>query len=89
MKLLKFEASWCGPCKMQTSVIKNLGKKVTIPITAIDIDEESSLDMIKYWNVRSVPTLILIDEEDVETAKELKRHNGFLKESEFLKFLEK
>lgn len=87
MKLLKFEADWCGPCKTMSSIIKNLQSKnkINIEITPVDIDE--SFDMVKYWKVTSVPTLILIKDENTEIATEIKRHTGVLKESEFLKFI--
>lgn len=81
MKLLKFYADWCGPCKMQTSIIKNLGEKITIPIEEIDIEE--NLGMSKIYAVRSVPTLILLD----ETGEEIKRNVGVLKEKDLLEFI--
>jgi thioredoxin 1 len=81
MKLLKFEAAWCGPCKMQTSVIKSLGNKITIPIEVIDVDE--NLAMGKIYAVRSVPTLILLD----DSGEEIKRNVGALKEKDLLEFI--
>lgn len=80
MKVLKFYAEWCGPCKTQTSIIKNLGDRVTVPIEEIDIDEK--FDQVKSWKVTSVPTLILVDENG-----EVKRHTGVLTEKNFLKFI--
>lgn len=80
MKLLKFFGEWCGPCKTQNSIIKNLGDRVTIPIEEIDIDEK--FDLVKNWKVTTVPTMILLDENG-----EIKRHTGVLKEKEFLKFI--
>ncbi len=80
MKLLKFYGEWCGPCKTQNSIIKNLGDRVSIEIENIDIDEE--FDTVKSWKVTSVPTMILVDENG-----EVKRHTGVLKEREFLKFI--
>lgn len=81
MKLLKFEASWCGPCRMQSSVIKSLGDKFTIPVEIIDIDEDMAAARI--YGVRSVPTLILLD----ETGEEIKRNVGALREKELLQFI--
>jgi len=80
MKLFKFYGEWCGPCKMQNSIIKNLGDRVTVPIEEVNIDEK--FDMVKSWKVTSVPTMILVNEDG-----EVKRHTGVLKEQEFLKFI--
>ena len=80
MKLLKFYGEWCGPCKTQNSIIKNLGDRVNIEIEEIDIDED--FDKTKSWKVTSVPTMILVNENG-----EVKRHTGVLKELEFLKFI--
>jgi thioredoxin 1 len=87
MKLLKFEAEWCGPCKTMSSIIKNLESKnkIDIEITPVNIDED--FEMVKYWKVTSVPTMILIKDENAEIATEVKRHTGILKESEFLNFI--
>ncbi len=37
MKVLKFYADWCGPCKALTEVIKKAGDKVTIPVENVNI----------------------------------------------------
>ena len=81
MKLLKFEASWCGPCKMQTSIIKSLGDKFTVPVVVIDIEED--MGAARIYGIRSVPTLILLD----DTGEEIKRNVGVLKEKELLEFI--
>jgi len=81
MKVLKFYADWCGPCKMQTMIIKGAADKITTPIEEVNIDE--NLFMAQNFQVRSVPTLVLVDSEE----KEIKRHVGVLKEAELLEFL--
>lgn len=80
MKLLKFQADWCGPCKMQTSVLNQIKEKINVPIEVIDIDIQ--MDLARKYDVRAVPTLVLINE-----AGEIKRHTGVLREPELLKFL--
>lgn len=81
MKVLKFYAEWCGPCKGLSMVIKSAGDKITVPINEVNIDEEL-MTSVEY-GVRSVPTMILLDENDVE----LKRHVGTLNEEQLLDFL--
>lgn len=80
MKLLKFQADWCGPCKMQTSILNQIKEKINVPIEVIDIDIQ--MDKAREYDVRAVPTLVLINEEG-----EIKRHTGVLREPELLKFL--
>ena len=81
MKLLKFYAEWCGPCKMQTMVIKGAGDKITVPVEEVDID--ANVFMCTQFNIRSVPTMVLVDDEE----KEIKRKVGVLQESELLEWL--
>jgi thioredoxin 1 len=81
MKVLKFYAEWCGPCKGLSMVIKGAKDKIKIPIEELDIDNEM-MTSIEY-GVRSVPTMILIDENGVE----LKRNVGTMNEEQLLDFL--
>jgi thioredoxin 1 len=81
MKVLKFYAEWCGPCKGLSMVIKGAEDKINIPINEIDIDAEI-MTSVEY-GVRSVPTLILVDDNDVE----LKRHVGSMNETQLLEFV--
>ena len=60
MHILKFSSSTCIPCK---SLSKNL-KDVNIPVSNIDI--AIAPDFAKEMNVRSVPTMILLDEKKQE-----------------------
>ena len=82
MKLLKFYADWCAPCKMQTTIIEQAGDKIIIPVVEINIDEES--DTTVTHGVRGVPTMILKDDNDTE----LKRHVGLMNEKELLQWLQ-
>ena len=81
MKLLKFYAEWCGPCKGLTMVINNAKDKIDIPIEQYDIDNE--MMMAQEYKIRSVPTLILVDDKN----QEIKRSVGLLTEEKLLEFL--
>ena len=81
MKVLKFYADWCGPCKGLSMVIKGAGDKIKVPIDDVNIDNEL-MTSVEY-GVRSVPTMILIDEHGTE----LKRMVGAMNEEQLLDFL--
>ena len=81
MKLLKFYAEWCGPCKGLTMVINGAKDKISIPIEEYDIDND--MFMAQDYKVRSVPTLILVDDKN----QEIKRSVGLLTEEKLLEFL--
>lgn len=81
MKLLKFYAEWCQPCKMQSQIIKRAGDKIKTPIEDVDID--NNIMMSTEYKIRSVPTMVLLDDE----GKEVKRTVGVLNETQLLEFL--
>lgn len=65
-KILYFTASWCGPCKMMASTVTEaIGGGMNI--TKIDVDEDQ--DMSTKYNVRSVPTMVLVNQNNEEVNR--------------------
>jgi thioredoxin 1 len=69
MKYLKFEASWCGACKM---VQPQLNKVAAEGITVEKVDAEKNNQMVMDYNIRNLPTVLLVD----NSGKELHREVG-------------
>lgn len=63
IKILKFSASWCNPCK---ALAKQLNG-ITLPITSYDVDEHE--DLVEKYNIRNVPTLIFVNDADNELKR--------------------
>jgi thioredoxin 1 len=82
MKVLKFYATWCGPCKGLTTTLNGMADKISMPIEEVDID--SNMDVARKYNVRSVPTMVVVD----DTGAEVKRVVGMMNETQVLEFLE-
>ena len=78
MKVLRFTASWCQPCKMLAKTLEDV--ETQIPIEVIDIDENQGLAM--DYGIRGVPTLVMID-GDVE----VKRVSGMLMKNQLTEWL--
>ena len=57
-KVLRFTASWCQPCKAMAKLMEDID--TNLPIEIIDIDEQPELAV--DYGIRSVPTLVMVDE---------------------------
>ena len=57
--LVDFYATWCGPCKMLSPVLDDLSDEIDIDIIKIDVDKHN--DLARQYGVMSIPTLILIE----------------------------
>ena len=55
-QVLYFTAEWCGPCKMIKPMVQRLQSQMSITF----IDADQSPETCKTWNVRNVPTLLVI-----------------------------
>ena len=56
-QVLYFSAGWCQPCKTFKPVMESL--QFEMSITFIDVD--ASPQSATAWNVRNVPTTILVE----------------------------
>ena len=63
-KILRFTASWCGPCKTMAKQLESVN--TNIPIEVIDIDVHP--DIAVEYGIRGVPTLVMI-EDNIEIKR--------------------
>ena len=66
-KILKFEAEWCGQCKVLTPILKRVLENhtdITLTTVDIEIEEETTL----RYNIRNLPTLVFI-KDDIEVGR--------------------
>ena len=57
--LVDFYATWCGPCKSQLPIIKEVAKELKGKVKVIKIDIDKNQQLAHKYKVKSVPTLAL------------------------------
>jgi len=82
MKILKFGAKWCGPCRVLESKLEGFD---TCELTKFDLDEDDVDEYVAKFGIRNIPVMILVDDE----GNELKRWVGLVRDiDEFKKEVE-
>ena len=57
-KILRFTASWCQPCKVMAENLERANIKMPIEVIDIDVNDE----LANEYGIRSVPCLVMLDE---------------------------
>ena len=63
MKILKFFGTWCNPCKALAKAFE--GAKIEHQ----DIDVDDNEELADKYHVKSVPTVIVLDNEGEELGR--------------------
>ena len=71
-KLLYFGGSYCPACKALWPVVEKEAPEMGFDLRYVDCDSDEGAVMVDDWHVRSLPTLIVVD----ENGNELKRAVG-------------
>jgi len=61
MRLLKFSAEWCGPCKKMKPIVEQVAKDHNLEVVDLDIDRPENQQWVEAYEVQGVPTLVLED----------------------------
>ena len=88
LKLLDFTAAWCPPCQIMDPIIEELKVELKDKVEIEELDVDSERDKAKEFMVMSVPTYVIVrDEQEVDRKSgAMSKHDmlawiqGFLKE---------
>ena len=83
MKVLDFYADWCNPCKALAPVLDKVLEENKLNLVKINVEEDTD-DLSAKYNVRNIPTVVVVDDNDVE----IKRFSGTKTETDLNKFFD-
>ena len=81
MKLIKAYATYCVPCKALGATLNGVNHPLVMNMKELNIEED--IDRAMKYGVRSVPTLLIVDEDD----QVLRTLNGNQPKEKILEFL--
>lgn len=66
LSVVKFGATWCPPCKLMKPTIEKLSSEFP-EFTFFDVDMDENPELIKKFDIKSVPTLLIMkDSEELQ-----------------------
>lgn len=67
--IIDFYAEWCPPCKVQIPILEKIDKNYSKEITIAKVNVEEQRELAKEYNVRSIPTIVLLKDKQVVHQK--------------------
>lgn len=85
-KIIKFSATWCMPCKVFATTFHKVTErfKDSFEFLELDVEDENSLDLVEKFQIKSLPTVIVTDENNDEIGRIV----GNISEQSFAQIIE-
>lgn len=71
--LIDFHAEWCGPCKTQSPILKEIATELTGKVKVLKIDVDKNAEIAGRYRIQSVPTIMLFKKGELKF-----RHSGVM-----------
>jgi len=80
--VIKMGASWCRPCLQLKPIFYEAIQEID-DIKVVEVDVDTCPDIASNYKVKSIPTIIIVDED--ETIISMK--SGFMNKNELERFI--
>ena len=83
LKILKFGATWCQPCRTLDPVMEDVQKEYS-DLLFEKYDADTHPDVFKKYKISSVPTVVFVKDDN-----EVNRFSGVLPKSQIISLINK
>ena len=60
VSVIKFYATWCGPCKMMTPIVESVAKNLP-DVHFFEVNVDDDRNMANAYDVTTLPTIVILD----------------------------
>lgn len=71
--LVDFFAEWCGPCKAQSPILKEIASELGEKVKVIKIDVDRNPEIAMKFHIQGVPTLMVF-----KNGRQMFRQSGMM-----------
>jgi len=64
--IVDFHAVWCGPCKTQSPILKQVAEELGEQVKVIKIDVDQNQMIASRYQIQSVPTLMIFKNGEIK-----------------------
>jgi thioredoxin 1 len=64
--VVDFHALWCGPCKVQSPILKEVAAELGDRVRVIKIDIDQNQEVANQYHIQSVPTLMIFKNGEIK-----------------------
>lgn len=64
--VVDFHALWCGPCKVQSPILKEVAAELGDRVRVIKIDIDQNQAVANQYHIQSVPTLMIFKNGEIK-----------------------